>query len=340
MGGFYIIESSSDDYKKQIAELWRKHLPGTPIERFQWMMEGNPAGPTIWFLAIDKLSKEVVGTVSVMPKDIVVSGEVIRTGIVGDLMVSEKHRVFGPAIHLLRAATKSLPRCGFRLFYTIPNIDSEPLIKRVGFKNVGRIFYIGRFIHLGHYFEKDLGKFLGSFSGFLGGQLIRIVSRESYIQLKGYYEEVSEVDDQFDYLWERVKNRLSVLMGNHTSSYISWRFLKCPHSRFRILTYRKEDSSDLLGYLVFTIDNCKLDIYDLIGIDEVAVDMLIKKTIMIARAQKCNKVCCSLFPNHALAKTFKKYFFVDTKYLMNLYCYGEIEHFYNKSMLFAGDRNV
>jgi len=46
MAAFQVVHTKDPSrYREQILRLWDAYLPGTPPGRFDWMIEGNPAGP-------------------------------------------------------------------------------------------------------------------------------------------------------------------------------------------------------------------------------------------------------------------------------------------------------
>ena len=340
MAEFLIIKNQSDEYKEQIIEFWKDYLPGTPSERFDWMKNGNPAGSAVWFLAFPKDSNELAGTISIMPKEMMFNHKKIRAGIVGDYMVSSKHRVFGPGLLLLRTVMQSLPELDLKFIYTIPNSKSEKLVNHVGFEDKGRIYYVGKHITIDNYLDKYIGAFGGKLVGFFIEQIIKVLSKETYLSSTGFFERVANIDEfTFDGLWQRVMNTKSGIIGNHSGKYISWRYLRNPRYKFQVLTYRKTQSSDLLGYVVFAITHEKLDIYDIVTADDITISKLLKEVINVAREFGCNTIYSTMFPNNPLLKRLKRYQFWDSKYEMKLYCFGKTEYLDQVCLLFAGDRN-
>ena len=138
MPKFRIITGGPSRYKEEIARFWREYLPGTPPERFDWMRT-NPAGPAIWFFAIEEKTSTLAGTISLMPKDMLVDGSPVRACIMGDYMIGGRYRVFGPALDLQKAVTKDFSNLGFRFIYTVPNQASIKIIERMGFVEMMRL---------------------------------------------------------------------------------------------------------------------------------------------------------------------------------------------------------
>ena len=76
MGKYNIIKTTDpSDFREQIINFWKDYLPDTTAYRFNWLLKGNPAGRTIWILAFLDQTDSLVGTVSLMPKEIMQKGK-------------------------------------------------------------------------------------------------------------------------------------------------------------------------------------------------------------------------------------------------------------------------
>ena len=63
MGKFTILKTEdASPYRDQILEFWDEYLAETPPGRFEWMCEGNPAGPATWFIAFEEGMERFSGT--------------------------------------------------------------------------------------------------------------------------------------------------------------------------------------------------------------------------------------------------------------------------------------
>lgn len=187
MSKFRIIQTNPVQFKEQVLEFWRNYLPGTPVERFEWMNHGNPAGPAVWFFAQEETTKELAGMISLTPKNMVVDGRTIRAGLMGDFMVDTRYRVFGPNLQLLRTVPAEMGRLGFQLAYTVPNAQSEQLVRRIGMKRAGAFKNFLKPLKAGYYLMKYAN--MNSFSISLLSPVIdaglRMVSKETCIASRG-----------------------------------------------------------------------------------------------------------------------------------------------------------
>jgi hypothetical protein len=340
MERFHVTQADPVKYKEQIIKFWEEYLPGTPAQRFDWLNNGNPAGPAIWFFAHDCKNNELAGVISIMPKEIIIEGRTIRGGILGDFMVSNKYRVFGPNLQLPKTVLSRLSDFGFNFAYTIPNPESEKILKRVGFKNAGVIHSLVKPLKTRHYLNKYLSSFAGRFMSPFADIGLRIISRETYISAAGVFEETSVIDETFDLLWDKIKLQQPHMIGDHNPSYITWRYLQNPLYKFRVLTYKEEFKGDLLGFIVFTIVQGKLYIFDIIAVSRTYIHKLLKKIVSIGWNENCLSINIDVFETNPLLPILKSFRFFDARGDIAVYSFGEqITSFQNCHFL-AGDRNI
>jgi hypothetical protein len=342
MERFRIIQADPTRYENNILAFWEEYLPGTPPRRFEWLNQGNPAGPAIWFFAFDEKNNELAGVISIMPKEIILKGQTIRGGILGDFMVSSKYRVFGPNLQLPRTVSSHLKDLSFDFFYTVPNPESEKIINRIGFKHAGVMHSLVKLLktkpYLNKYLHSSAGPYLSPFTD-IG---LRIISRETYVSASGVCEEVSVIDESFDVLWKKIIMQQPLMIGNHSSSYITWRYLHNPLYNFRVLTYREELKGELLGFIVFTIDQEKLYIFDIIAVNKTCVHKLLKKIVGVGRIEKCVSINIDVFETNPLLPTLKSFGFLHARSDTAVYSYSFPEQSISflDCCFFGGDRNI
>jgi len=338
---FKIIQKDPTPYKQQILQMWEENLPGTPPGRFDWLNRGNPAGAAIWFFAFEEKTGELAGAISIMPKEVFLNGDKIRAGILGDLMVVPKYRVFGPVLQLAKTATKSLYEMGFRFIYTVPNPASKKIMERVGFMDIGVLQSMVRPTRVTYYLEKYVPPFLARVAAVFVEQGLRLLSRDTYIFPKGVFGEVSEFDESFDRLWDKkIKNNESGMIGDHSSLYLTWRYLRNPQYKFRILTYKKDQVEDLSSYIIFYIENDKLCIHDIFAFDKSCINAILKKIVDIARENKYHGVYIGILENNPLKTILKSFNFMDTKDNAFVSILGDYRLLGDKWFFFEGERNI
>jgi hypothetical protein len=340
MERFHIIQADPMQYKAHILKFWEEYLPGTPPGRLKWMETGNPAGPAIWLCAFDNKTNEIAGMISVTPKEFILKDKTVRSGILGDFMVGSKYRVFGPNLILPKTVLSNMQKLDFKFIFTIPNAESEKLIKRVGFKSAGVMHSLVKLLKTRHYLNKYLNSFAGRLISPFTDIGLRIISRETYISAAGVFEETSVIDETFDLLWNKIKLQQPHMIGDHSPSYITWRYLQNPLYKFRVLTYKEEFKGDLLGFIVFTIDQGKLYIFDIIAVSRTYIHKLLKKIVGIGWNENCLSINIDVFETNPLLPILKSFRFFDARGDIAVYSFGEHSGSFQDCCFFGGDRNI
>ena len=337
MAKYRIIKVDPKDYKQQILDLWKNNLPTTKEERFDWL-NSNPCRPAIWFLAFHNKTNELAGSISILPRLMSFNGKTIRAGILGDFMVDSKHRVFGPNMLLPKTCIKNQRELGLDLIYTIPNNDSKNIIQRAGLICIGPLFYMVRPIR----FEK--------YSNFPGIHLLSPIINSilkiltisfHYFKEQSIFQEENSFDDSFDSLWENIKKKQTGLIGDHSSEFLKWHFLQNPIANYRILTNRRKTDGRLSGYVIFTVTNSGLEIFDIFCLQMPLAKELINKVLKIAQKEKCKAIYCTASNKSPILNVLKRLFFFDSKFPMHLYINTDNNNLFSETFtFFASDRNI
>lgn len=340
MSEYEVLQIDPAQHKEGILKFWEDYLPGTPVGRFEWLNRGNPAGEAIWFFAFNRKNNDIAGVISIMPKEITLKGRTMRGGILGDFMVQSKYRVFGPNLLLPKTVLSRLSNKGLNFFYTVPNLKSEEIMKRVGFNKAGVMYSLVKVIRTRHYLNKYLNFFAGHCISPFADVCLRTISRETYVSGAGVFEETAVIDDPFDFLWQRVKFQQPQMMGDHSPSYIRWRYLQNPLHKFRVLTYKKESNGDLLGFIVFTIERERLYIFDIIALERTYINRLLKKVISIGMKEYCVSICIDVFETNPLLPLLKSFGFLNARSDIPIYSFGGENVLFQDCRFFGGDRNI
>lgn len=339
MNKFQIVQVDPFQFKTEILDFWDRYLPGTPPARFEWLTQGNPAGPAIWLFAFKGDQNELAGMVSILPKDMLRNDRTIRAGIIGDFMVHGKYRVFGPNLLLLKTALAGRVDLGFALLYTLPNAQSIQLIKRAGASSVGSFKNFVKPLEAVHYFGRHMAPFSQRLLAPFADAGLRLISKETYIPTKGFFEEISEMDESFDLLWNSIKDSL-FFAGAHGAAYLRWKYLLNPHNNFRVLTYKESADGSLHGFVVFTTDKNRLNIYDMVAVNKRAINKLLMKIVCIGRLENCISVNVEIFETNPLLASFSSFGFFDAKTDYIVFSLGEEQWPESGCYLFSGDRNI
>lgn len=337
---FEIIRENPERYKNDIIRMWAEYLPDTAPGRYEWLANGNPAGNTIWYFALEKARNELAGVITVIPKELFLDRKKIRVGILGDFMIEKKYRVFGPTLQLPKAAISDMEEIGFEFIYTIPNTESKIVMERIGFRNIGIEMFLVRPIKTLHILHKYLPAALAKPASIFVDKIIKYSSHDTYKIHDDTCEEVFEFDSSFDQLWEHKRGEdIGLIVGDHSSEYLNWRYLKNPEHSFRIIAYKEKGR--LLGYVVFYIENYSLYIYDVFVLREKDIFSLINKIVRIAEESNCNSVSISILDKNPILKSLKMCGFVNKEQdAVTVLYQGESKRVVNKWLFFFCDHNL
>lgn len=339
MERFNIIQSDPEKYKETIQEFWQENLPGTPLDRIDWM-QNNPSGPSVWYLAFDKENTRLVGTISIMPRKMLLRGEEICAGIVGDFMVDKKYRVFGPALNLQKLVIEKMAENGFDFMYTIPNAASISIMQRVGYSRKKKLMSFVKPLHNQKYVEKYLHGGMTWLIGAATDLVLKLISKETYRQTHGIFQEVKKIDESFNELWRKITKQDKRLIGDFSAEYINWKYGDNPEGNFRILTYRKNQESKLSGCIVFSSVNEKMTIFNIFSINKRCWNSLLAYLIKMARKEKFQAIYIRLSENDPRMHAIRKYLFFNAKDEIELYSFGIDEAVLTAWDYSEGDRNL
>ena len=300
-------------------------------------MNSNPSGHPIWYVIIDQIDDRMVGCISIMPHIMIYYGQPFRAGIIGDFMIDTVHRVSAPKVELLKKLISDQKQLGFDLLYIIPNKKAEKSIQNSGYKKLGKLLYLVRPLNISYYYKFPFSKFIVIIIDFF----MKLISKEIAISSNFIFEECSQIEESLDTFWNNITNTHKGVLGSHNTNYLFWRYFHYQKSSNRILVARKKGDGEIHGYMVYQVDKDKLEIYDIISLNKKVIAELIKKVILIARTNNCKAIYCTIFEKNPFVTTFKKMFFLDSKFEMFLYGNSiKPEMFSKDCFLYAGDRNI
>ncbi len=336
---FLIKQDNPFKYKDQILKFWQDNLPDTPPGRLEWMMNGNPAGPSKWFFAFESKSGDLAGMISVMPKDLMLRGKQILAGIMGDLVVGQRYRVFGPALSLVKSVIKSMADFGFDFIYTIPNPDSRKLMERAGFEVLGELVHMLKPLDLKYYFQKYGSALLSYLPSSCLRFVVKALSRETYVSSGKPYE-ADSINEEFDILCQDIERHKQQITAHRNSAYLKWRFLDNPAGGFRVLVHRDKSNNGLSGYLVYKVEDRRIHLYDIFCKDEISVLSLISMLTHIGFRDNCIGIYIRLLEQNPLLPLLRKCRFIDTRDKATVFMYSNKPIDISGWDFFSGDRNI
>ena len=131
-----------EEHRDVLAELWRENLAGGEVpqelveRRMRWFQEQNPAGPARTWMGYHGPEREVIGSGSFIPRDVHVSGRMLKAGVLGDFAVTRAHRIAGAAMSIQREIAKGCRDAGVDFLYGFPNKASFPIFQRAGYRKI------------------------------------------------------------------------------------------------------------------------------------------------------------------------------------------------------------
>jgi len=337
---FRIVVTDPLEYKERIIAFWNAYLPGTPAERFDWLYEGNPAGRTIWFLAFEQKSGEIAGVVSLTPRMLQLDRKPVRAGIMGDLMVAEKYRVFGPFLLLPKAVIGKYQTLGFDCIYTIPNADSKKIVLRAGFTSERALRHLVKPVALEPYLKGRWPPLWSRILGSLGSLALRYLSTETLAGIQIAVHRESTVGHDFDALWHTLRQPQSILSGDRSAPYLAWRYLRNPQSTFHLLTVRHPQTHALDGYLFCTIVQDRMEIYDIVTRRAYYIYPLVREAARLARRTSCRAMYMLIGIDHPLTRILKTCLFLDAHGDITVLYHTTQPLFQHGWSFVSGDRNI
>lgn len=340
MPKFKIIQDDPQKFKTNILNFWKEYLPGTPPGRFEWM-ENNPAGPAIWLFAIEEKTGQFAGTISLFPKDLFLDGKKIKAAILGDIMVHHNFRVFGPAQALVKTAIAYQEQGKFDFLYTVPNMKSKKLVERAGFQSNGAIYSMVCPQRLYFLLEKYVGSFFAKIIEKPLLLIMKLFSQVTYTGCSGIFKEIEWHEEEINEFNKKVSIMdTSLMTGDHSLTYLDWRYLQNPELDFKIFIYRKQEGEDIQGFFIFSLNNDRFELYDIVSLDNKIIPVMLKNIIKISKKSKSRGIYYSIFANNPILPLIKKCGFIDTKDEIEIYTYPVKVEGFKRWAFSSADRNI
>ena len=220
--------------KDAILSLWNNNLQLISEDRFHWIYNLNPLKPVqCWIAGVDG-NGESAGTVSLFPREVLIAGRRVKSGIPGYFAVKKQHRVLGPAVLLQRAVVNACSAGGFEFIYACPNKAAEAAFSRTGYRDLGAIGVYSNPLRSAYVLRRYMSPFLANLFGPVVDFSLRAFSLKIFRRRGGNLQllEVERFDDRIDQLWKSAAHALRVV-GFRSGEYLNWRYKDCPQRLFR-----------------------------------------------------------------------------------------------------------
>jgi malonyl CoA-acyl carrier protein transacylase len=308
---YTIIPANLLENKQDIIALWKRNFQSVKEERYVWIYENNPLGPATCLLAKDMKQDSIVGATATFPRRVLINGKYYTAGLGGDFAVNKEHRVLAPALLLQNAAISNCNEGKFDFLYGFLNKESEAVNLMLGHKMFD-VLRMTKPLRSYYYLEKNLNfRAVAKMISKPIDLAIKIFSKETrYKRHDGLITEIlSSFDGRFDKLWERVSTRFTII-GERSSSYLNWRYVRSPHNSHYIFALTGEDSRNLLGYIVFHIVKNRTNIDDILCLDmNETLDSLLPQFLLFQREEGIDSVSISYTGTQLFVKKLQEFGF-------------------------------
>jgi GNAT superfamily N-acetyltransferase len=297
-GRYSIVPGDPHADRTEVLDLATRNRPG-PRSRLEAKYvkyyENNPLGAPSLFFARDDESGGLVGMAALFPTTLWIAGERVPAGIGGDFAVDEGHRGFGPALALQRATVTALSERGLKCAYGSPNKNSELIVGRAGYADVGRLTRFTKLLSARPLVDRYVSRpRLASLAAGVARPFVSILSRERLQRRSRRFsvEQPELFDDRFTSLWELARRRLGVT-SERSVELLNWRYEKTgpggPTGTYSIFALLEGD--EVAGYFVYRMGDGTRLVYDAVcRPDRPVVDALIAEFIRDARRKKASAI--------------------------------------------------
>ncbi|AFQ46127.1 GNAT family N-acetyltransferase [Desulfosporosinus meridiei] len=217
------------------------------LQFLKWQYEENPAGSAMIRLARDVESGQLAGQYVVIPMNFKAFNELIQGTLSLNTLTRQIYGGQGIFTGLAKAVYQDCAEEGSRFCYGFPNPNSYPgFLKKLGFTDLGRVPLLLRPLNTRALVRKKLGPVLAQLAWpFDLFYKVRNTSDDRYVV---YPLSVSDLSGM-DAFWAKVQNKYPII-GVRNANYLRWRYFDIPLRDYKVYGVRRQNSSELLGYIV------------------------------------------------------------------------------------------
>jgi len=302
------------------------------------MHKGNPAGGTIWYLACTHEGKELIGTATLMPKILYRGGEKLRGAILGDIMVEKSHQHKGVASCIQKHIHADMQSLDLAFIYVVPNTNSRNMLLKSGYAVYDQMDTMVRPVAVEHYLKCDAAICIQ-----VAFPLLR-----SFMRVTGFRKPWS---NKVSFTWHGefplpvegmhgdILKQDEVFRGDHDPSYLAWRYGKDPHARFSALVMKSLNGM-MLGYLIFTVLENKVHIYDIVCSSLQHRNWMLSEMISYAEISGLIGIYIETTRKNPLVASLRSKWFFSTADCSDILIYGHDHIGQYPWIFFSADRNI
>lgn len=255
----YVVKQTSYSQDKEaIVSLWLEGFRGMnedrAQQRFLWMYKNNPAGEGLFFVLYDAQNKDVAGVQCLGMRNCSSSAGDLKSGIMADLVVGQKHRSLGPALQLVKGVIAQSSHAA-DILYGFPNKKAQLIFKRGGYKELGGMVRYAKVLRSNRYLSDRVPSWLSPLVAPAINSTLRLHSAATMLASKASVtgEWVEQFDTRFDHLWAENKHRFRMI-SNRSAATLNWRY-GCGPDRENWKIFTISHNKVLLGYIVASLNN-------------------------------------------------------------------------------------
>ena len=342
------IEKVVGNYPNDILQsIWSESHPRIDTEkRIEWAYQENICGKAQMWLLKNKTAGEYFGSSALLPRHFFINRKKMTGALIADTGVKTRYRALGPALKLHKEIIKSSK--DFGLIMAFPNKVAQAVIKMVGFKETKGLVKYVKIMKSRIAIENKIKKplvFKLLFPFFLIVDFgLRLLDFRIFSVKKFTGCHIETFDKRFDEAWEIFRRKFDFII-DRSSNYLNWRYKKNPNKLYSIYIVSDQDSLNLLGYIIYCIEDNSVVVYDFIWLQEsFKLDNLLSLFIKDIRKKDVKTISFRFMENSFFQKTFKRMGFFKMKYTLPLSYFSSDEstneiflHLNKKSFITAGD---
>jgi GNAT superfamily N-acetyltransferase len=300
-----------------VARLWRTNLRDARINgalerRLQWFYKDGPAGGASTWLVEDDSNGRAVGCGSVMPRTLLLKGEMTRAGMLADFAVDPEHRVGGAALSIQRAIANEAWDLGLRFLFAYPSRAASAVFQRVGYRTVGTNVVWTLPLKCASKLGTRLPPALVRPFAAVLDRVLAFDREVQRVWRQGRYGAFicDEPGDELDDLWAR-EARAFPIAGVRDVSYLRWRYAQHPTEEYGLFELLRGSGREAVGYIAFSIRDATAFVADMFcGANGSMLEAMMVRFVAFARQRGLAAVHVSLVGGQWLGECLRRLHFL------------------------------
>jgi len=309
---YTVLNADLANDKEDILTFWKTNFPRWPQRKYTWFYKNNPYGPATCFILKQQKQNMVIGSTALFPRRVFIRGQYVMGGITGDFAIDKKHRILGPALKLQKTLIPAFEDDQYDFLYGYPNVHSQPVQKRAGFRILGSAVRMVKILKSYHYLIRFVKvPLLAKLLSVPVDAILNVFAKEHRYRISKdlQAETIKTFDNRFDKLWNKTVHNFSFI-GERTSQFLKWRFVECPYNKYNIFTLKKKENDELLGYVVYYLAWNDAHIADFLAVDNTKMlDILLASFLKFSRRSGYQTVSIVYFGNKLFMRKFEEFNF-------------------------------